>query len=429
MKNQLYLPFRVSYLDKSNNKYRFIVNAGDVNSFILNTYKGNFSNTSFNKENYNPVNEFNKPTFEYQKKWDATFTTDQSCDVYLTIPKIPIGFDSNLITTPEKYKGPDWWNGEPPSDFINQFKIVTSNEQGFQDDYDNNTLYIEKDTVYNNLKGTVFPEDSLYPGKIYIKIATITIQNDKVNIKRYLNSNIISPTKYLRIGALSARNIQVIYSLVSDYYGEFIITSGVGSFKLRSGITAALIDQGGGYYNDPSLFFSTISEIKESVGIKIEESINFINKNYFYGAFYTEGGVSDSTWGKKIKKNSIVLYQVVLIYKENLGGKITINRIINNKAAAQGLLDSIVGSNSDIQKEISTEFEGKEYAISINSIGGGAGVSIINKSDIPDTLSRKKILELMSIKEELIIDEKSTKLNVDDLFEFIGFGNEPVEGD
>jgi hypothetical protein len=289
-------------------------------------------------------------------------------------------------------------------------------------------LYIEKDTVYNNLKGTVFPEDSLYPGKIYIKIATITIQNDKVNIKRYLNSNIISPTKYLRIGSLSIRNIQVIYSLISDYYGEFII-SGENSLTLRSGITAALVDYGGGYYNDPSLFFSTIEEIKESVGIKIEESINFINKNYFYGAFYTERGVSDSTWGQKIKKNSIKLYQVVLIYKENLGGKITINRIINNKAAAQALVDAVVGSNSDIQKEIASEFEGKEYSISVNAISGGLGVSIINKSDIPDYLSRKKILELMSIKEELIIDEKSTKLNVDDLFEFIGFENEPVEGD
>jgi hypothetical protein len=421
MKNQLFLPFRVSYLDKTNNKYRFIVNAGDINSFIFNTYKANFTNTSLDKDIYNAVNEFKKPTFDYQKKWEATFSTNESCDVYLTIPKIPIGFDSNSITTPEKYKGPDWWNGDPPYDFINQFKIVTSNQQAFQEDYNNNILYIEKDNVYKNLKGTVFTEDSSYPGKIYIKIATITVQNDTVNIKRYLNSNVISPTKYLRLGALGIRNIQILYSLISDGYGEFLVPDSSGRIA-RSGIEAAFLSYGGGYYNDPSLFFSSISQIKESVESKIKNSITAINNNYFYDAFYRTP--LDTTWGQKFKKNSILIYQIVLIYKESLGGKIIVERIVNNKAQAQALVDAIGAKNAAIAEEAAREF--------VNEDGTGVGeTDVIGTGSLnpvlEEGLNKNEILKLMSIKDKILVDEELVDLNVDDLFEFIGFEEDEPE--
>jgi hypothetical protein len=437
MKNKLYFPFRVSYLGKEESKHNFLVNAGDINSFIFNTYKANFYQTSFNKDVFNAVNSLNLETFEYTKKWQSTFSSNESCDVYLTIPKIPAAFEDNSIPicfnkqrkepekTPitvddNKYKGPDWWQGIFPNDFINQFKIVTSSDESFQSDYNNNILYVEQNNNYKNLKGIVLAKDSEFPGKIYIKLATIIINNNNISIKRYFQSNVISPTKYLRLGAMPIRNIRILYSTMSKIIGEaWIIRSSTG-FVVKTGLSGSSSLSGGGEYNNPLLFFKTIPEIKESVISEIESTIKAVNKKYFYGAFYSgDRRIVSAIHNQKYKLQDLILYQVVLIYKDNLNGKWIIERIYNNKQGAQGIIDIVAAA-------------GEALAAGVNE-GGGLenGTELVGSfstdRSLKDILSKDNIIQDIGLRQQ-ITDPQLINLNVNDLLEFIGFEDEPVEG-
>ena len=46
---------------------------------------------------------------------------------------------------------------------------------------------------------------------------------------------------------------------------------------------------------------------------------------------------------------------------------------------------------------------------------------------LEEGLNKNEILKLMSIKDKILVDEELVDLNVDDLFEFIGFEEEEVE--
>jgi hypothetical protein len=435
MKNKLYFPFRVSYLGKTGSKHNFLVNAGDINSFIFNTYKVNFSENSLNKNSFNAVNSLNLPTFEYSKEWRSTFSSNESCDVYLTIPKIPAAFEDNFIPTcfynkgkPQqekipitinnnKYEGPDWWRGTFPNDFINQFKIVTSNEQGFQSDYNNNILYIEENNKYNNLKGLVLANDSEFPGKIYIKLATITINNNNINIKRYFQSNVISPTKYIRLGALPIRNIRILYSTISRRTGEAWVIRSSSDVVLYPGLAGVGAVSGGGEHNNPLLFFKQISKIKQLVVEEIKNIIKSVNSKYFYGAFYS-GGIKQAIsalHNQRFKLQDLTLYQVVIMYKETLGEKWIIERIYNDTSGAQAIITN-VSAQGEALKESAKDKSGNDPGVEII---GDTGTD----ASLPDALSKNNIIQTMLMKQQ-ITQPKLVNLNVNDLLEFVGFEDE-----
>jgi hypothetical protein len=417
MKSSIFYPFKVIFLEKQNNDYRFKVNAADVNTFIFNTYKGNLDALTFNKEVYNPTNKANVPLFEYGKKFEATFSTNKSCDVYLTIPKIPVGFEANtpIASTPEKFKSPNWWKGNPPSDFVNQFRVVTSEDQGFQEQYDNNILYIEKDKTHANLTRTVFPNDSLYPGKIYIKLASINITNTGVNIIPYFSSPVISPTRYIRLGAMGIRNIKVYYSTISEIDAEFSAIVAEEPLKTFSG---GRTEYGGGFYNDPSLFLKSIDEIRSSVENLIRQSIQKANNNYFLNYFPAQTGAA--LFGLPYKKNSLLIYEIILIYKESLGERIIVNKIVNKKGAAEAIVAATNAKGAEAQDLFDTEYDGERQKFVIGAIQ--------TDQEFEGMTSKDDFLEIIGVKKEIEIDGKMKPLDIENLFEFIGF-EEEGEGD
>lgn len=209
--NEFNSPFYVSLIDSSEGQYKFVVNAGDINSFIFSTYKAKYKSPFSSNENilkvderdYYAVNLQKERSFKFGDFWQPTFTINDSCNVYLTIPKVPQGFNDPYSAT-ISFQRLHWWVGNSPLDFLNQFKIITSIDENFYEDLNENTITTDKNSKLwyggNLTRKTQFLDDAEYPGKIYIKLARIEINDGKVSIENFFNSEVISPTRFIRYG-------------------------------------------------------------------------------------------------------------------------------------------------------------------------------------------------------------------------------------
>jgi hypothetical protein len=389
MSNQNYLPFQVILSAKKGNKYSFIVNAGNINSFILNTYKANYFNFKINdkpldEKNYYPFNSLEESTYKLGKTFLKTFETTTSCDVYLTIPKVPAGFYV------DSWGGKiNWWLYDESyhSDFLNQFSIITSTDEKFQEYYDNNILYIQQKDDFKNSGGTQILKDSEYAGKIYIKIASIIIKGNEVKIIPFLRSNVFSPHRYLRLGDLSNRNIRIYFSTVGKskafaadtenylfstrngrggYYEEGFIkgeeddpsTEGNEatedeyyaipfSFSSRASSTLKLVENSS-YFSSPLFINKSIEEIESLVKGEIEKRINYLNDTYVY-----QGRFKNEKEYEFFRKEDLQIYQIILIYKETLGDKLIMKNAYENIAVYNAILKETTPENADgTKKEI-----------------------------------------------------------------------------
>lgn len=389
MSNQTYLPFQVILSAKKGNKYNFIVNAGNINSFILNTYKANYFNFKINdkpldEKNYYPFNSLEESTYKLGTSFLKTFETTESCDVYLTIPKVPAGFyvDSFLGKS-------TWWLTDKAyhSDFLNQFSIITSTDEKFQEYYDNNILYVQQKDDFKNLGGTQILKDSEYAGKIYIKIASIDIKGGQVKITPFLRSNVFSPHRYLRLGDLSNRNIRIYFKSVAKskafvrdddnylfsmlngrggYYEEGTIKGEPDdptlegdqstedekyaipySFSARSSSTLKLVENSSDF-SSPLFINKSIQEIESLAKGEIEKRINYLNASYVY-----QGRFKSKDEFEFYRKENLQVYQIILFYKETLGDKLIVKNIYENIAGYNTILKETTPENADgTKKEI-----------------------------------------------------------------------------
>ena len=316
--NEFISPFYVSLIDTSGGNYKFIVNAGDINSFILSTYKAKYKNI-LNKEedilkvqedDYYAVNLQKEKSFEFGKFWTPTFTTNSSCDVYLTIPKIPAGFITySPITAFDKML---WWTGMTPLDFLNQFKIVTSIDENFETDYIKNTFYIDKDTAFRNYfngpKVTQFLDDIKYPGKIYIKLASIKIDNGRVSIENFFNSEVISPTRFIRYGNTKLLNEKYIARVIA------LTPNNLVTYDLD--------------------FNSPLMVDKDLTSANLTSEI--VNKIQNILRYYKDGGADTEL---RYYLESTTIWQIIKVYKKELGGKLKIENLYENVSSRNALIN------------------------------------------------------------------------------------------
>lgn len=387
MNDQKYLPFQVILSAKKGNKYSFIVNGGDINSFILNTYKANYLNFKINKnpldeKNYYPFNSLEQITYELGTSFLKTFEASESCDVYLTIPKVPAGFYVDTFSGKV-----NWWLSDKAyhSDFLNQFSIITSEDNEFQENYDNNILYVQQKDEFENLGGTQILKDSEYAGKIYIKIASIDIKGGQVKITPFLRSNVLSPHRYLRLGDLTARNIKIHFKTVGktkgitldrknplyavangqpgyleeitipaekddeltdwdESYPSYTVTVPF-SFSRKASSKYNLISTEG-YFSSPLFINKSIQEIENLAKNEIQKRINYLNSSYYYDVLF-----SNKSTLEYLKKMSLQVYQVVLIYKETLGEKLIVKNIYENIQVYNSILEEVNKENAEGEKK------------------------------------------------------------------------------
>lgn len=391
MNNEFYFPFNIYLIEKNGINYKFAVNGGDINSFIFNTYRSEFvypynyqslkqdSNLA-NKNPFYPRNSTNNPLFDFSENLDEdnksvqdriTFTVQETCDVYLAIPKIPAGFYGPVLYTIDKSQ---WYYGNPP-DFLNQFSVVTSKDEGFDEKYLKN-INIKGDKGKPSIfpSGFVYLNENDFPGKIYIKIANVKIDNQGIEINYFFRSNVISPIRYLRLGSLKMRNIQIFFTTISETKLE-------GSIKSRETITIkgreddpsteevnekeedqeveitnnmaktyyplSVFEERDSNFDSPYLFNRTLTDIKNSCLKLIESKINFINQSYFYGQIDTGRSL-----GSKFRKNSLRVFRILIIYKDSTNGKLIIEKIHEDVAAYNELRKKIKELNDKNLKAI-----------------------------------------------------------------------------
>jgi|688.fasta_scaffold33004_4 hypothetical protein len=359
MSTQLFSPFNIQLIDIDGEFYKIRVNAGDINSFIFNTYQSKFSNNSQkiipdanDLNDYNAVTTSLTPTYPFPSSIVETFSINENCSIYLSIPKIPAAFSDFYYSSNKK----DWWYGTKPEYFINQFRLITSKDEGFEEQYVKDFNYIEKNAetvfTYGN-NGSLFLKDSDYPGKIYIKLADITIDQDnkKISVNRFFNSNFISPIRYFRLGALNKRNIEIIYTTLYQQNGEVLLKEYEGPvFSEEDGVlnpdykyvTKPISKLGVDYstFKNPFYFNKSLEEIKSNLKNDIQQKINFLNQSYYYQTYERSPLVLWDSWdgnvnssfslenfrkGKQfLRKNGLAIFQIIIISRDTLGKKIKV---------------------------------------------------------------------------------------------------------
>jgi hypothetical protein len=318
--NEFNSPFYVSLIDSYQGNYKFIVNAGDINSFIFSTYKAKYKSIIRWNENmlkvderdYYAVNLQKERSFKFGDFWQPTFTINDSCNVYLTIPKVPQGFNdtySNFMA----FQRLHWWLGNYPLDFLNQFKIVTSIDENFYEDLNKNTITTDKNSKFwynGNLTGkTQFLDDAEYPGKIYIKLARIEINDGKVSIENFFNSEVISPTRFIRYGNTRLLNEKYIVRIAGKSNLLFVDES----LDFNSPNILPKTNN-----NDPSLF------------------INDVDGAF---SFYTFRADPDNSNTYYLRPPNI--YQIIKVSKTELGGKLKIENFFEDVSLRNSILNII----------------------------------------------------------------------------------------
>jgi hypothetical protein len=370
MNNQVYSPFDIQCVDIDGEFYKIRVNSGNINSFIFNTYQSKFSNNSQRViPDANDLNDYNATTTSLSRTYpfpslDETFSIKENCSIYLSIPKVPAGYDNSYGGSKK-----DWWYGAKPQFFINQFRLVTSIDEGFEEQSIKDFKYIEKNNqqliTYSN-NGSLYLKDSDYSGKIYIKLADISInqENKTVSINKFFNSHVISPTRYFRLGSLNKRNIKILYSTVYESNGEIYEQV----YKDLDSDSYTLVNRPiseVGYqsysFDNPSYFNKKLEDIKSTLVYDISNKINYLNNNYFsyiyekasikwdavlspFNSFqanlaYSEKNFRDDKQFRKLY--NLKLLQIIIITRDSLGKKVKIENFYENVGAFNAVAGNV----------------------------------------------------------------------------------------
>ena len=94
--NEFISPFYVSLIDTSGGNYKFIVNAGDINSFILSTYKAKYKNILNKEEDILKVQEDDYYAVNLQKEKSFEFGKFNLCRASLQLVSSSL-FDGNSL--------------------------------------------------------------------------------------------------------------------------------------------------------------------------------------------------------------------------------------------------------------------------------------------------------------------------------------------
>jgi hypothetical protein len=447
MTNEIYFPFNIHLIEKDDGNYKFGVNGGDINSFIFNTYRGEFSSpydflpppqdsNLANQNPYYPRNSSGKPLFDYSENLDedekeiekiTTFTIQATCDIYLTIPKIPAGFYNDV----DKSK---WFYGSAPYSFLNQFSIVTSLDEGFDEKYLKNTLFKgDKGEPSLLSSGFVYLNDEDFPGKIYIKIANIKIENNETFINYFFRSNVISPLRYIRLGSLKMRNIEILFTSISESKSETFIDStqtitikgepddpeieGDQSTKdqevpiprnaAKIFIPIVNLAEVRSTFDSPYLFNKTIKEIKTLCLPLLKDKINFINDTYFYGQLTSqrtpESSVFLESLGLKFRKKSIKIFQIIIIYKESPNGKLIVENLYEDVNGYNELVKKIRDANDKAFKSAGSV--NTEQPIELKKpMNKSEAYSIIGIKEVYTETEKDKPNKYIDLKPENIVD-------------------------
>lgn len=396
MTNEIYFPFNIGLIEKNGSNYKFEVNGGDINSIIFSTYRATFSNYNdflppaqdsslANKNPYYPRNSLGKPLFDFNENLDekiqderTTFTINETCDIYLTIPKVPAGFEDN------NYSKSSWFYGSAPYAFLNEFSIVTSIDEGFDDQYLKNTFSKGGTGDIESLSSSefIYLENKNYPGRVYIKIANIQIKNNEVFINYFFRSNVISPLRYMSLGNLRMRNLKIIYTIIAQTQTESAIpkqetitikgqeddpTTEIDEYIAdetflddlpKAKIFVPTLGMGETTYsfNSPYLFNKPINEIKTLCKSLIESRINFLFTNYYAGRILGSAeNTFASSFGLKVKKENFKIIQIIFIYKESTNGKLIVENLFEDIKSYNSLKKIISDTNAKVFKELDRE--------------------------------------------------------------------------
>lgn len=318
--NEFNSPFYVSLIDSSAGQYKFVVNAGDINSFIFSTYKAKYKSIirwndnmlKADERDYYAVNLQKERSFKFGDFWQPTFTISDSCNVYLTIPKVPQGFNdtySNFMA----FQRLHWWLGNYPLDFLNQFKIVTSIDENFYEDLNKNTITTDKNSKFwynGNLTGkTQFLNDAEYPGKIYIKLARIEINDGKVSIENFFNSEVISPTRFIRYGNTRLLNEKYIVRIA-------------GASNIM--------------FADEHFDINGISILPKTDTKDIDYFISDVHNIFSFYAFRSDPDNSNTYYLRPPN-----IYQIIKVSKTELGGKLKIENFFEDVSLRNSILNSL----------------------------------------------------------------------------------------
>lgn len=366
------LPFFVSALNKDD----FCVNFGEINSYILQNYRYVESNKNINitpaigntlpyvdaglyigpeEPDYKTIEEGKyffypfrqgsslREFFPLPKK---TFSIPSAgvYNVYLSFPKIPMGFD---IGTDNKLNRWYFFTNH----FVNDYKIIISNDENFSEIVEKSNKYIETNNPFGPFDyPDLYIKESFrfvtdineYYGKNLIKIATITKTNDEIiEINNLWKSNIVCPSRYIRMG-----------------YSHFTCSRLIAWYRLR------------GPKNDfknrdeifhPSFFLKSIEYIKENAKEITENFLNAFYKNYSnytrnyylkdFTPVFSEDDIELGITKDNTKIDQVDIYRLVLLYKENAGAPFIVEKIF----------EDIEKANEGLDSEIDSEFFEKEF--------------------------------------------------------------------
>ena len=358
-------PFYISLVDVQSSNQGYIVNAGDVNSFILSTYKAKYDEIKGKKvieekDYYARVGESPNisKTFKFGSSWDATFYTSINCDIYLTIPKIPAGFDS----MPSESEGlkKDWWL--KPSvgniNFLNQFKIVKNTDEGFEAEKAKNidSIYTDDTDWSKGLPNkTQFLADSKYSGKIYIKLGTIQPnQNPRDSLNYFFRSNVVSPTRYIRYGSLNLRNLRLyvdVFGLLSTSVNTAIDpgVNNTDNWKVLKFFHQRKYDN----FKLPTIFDFKDSDMTNGAMVAdIEYALETVIPKWYYE--YLRGRSSDRNIGTFLEQP--LVGRILILYKNKLGDQLKIIKAKEDLTAINSLVNQsnqITSNHSQVLGKIS----------------------------------------------------------------------------
>lgn len=327
-------PFSVSFSYKNGDDYEFIVNLGEINSLIYQTYKfgtKTFDSTDISSndilEFYNSVeNESTEGKYsfsaqgettrikEFGQEWTKTFSVQESCSVYLTIPKIPPGFDFYS----DRSIGKNVWWFISPTDFINACHIETSVEQDFEYRLFENTENIEKTNLFqpdaltfgllNRFRPKIFAEKWEYFGRVYIKLADIKILNGAVSVIPFLRSNIVDPSRYIRMGSTNFRFMKIFVWFVANDENSMVHKVGEEVYI-------------------PELFLKNITDIKENAKEYTQIFLKNFYEKYDENSIYT---VPNLISLEESPYKDVEVYRVAILYTKYANGKMIFENVFED---------------------------------------------------------------------------------------------------
>jgi len=355
-------PFYVSFISEKDGFYNFVVNIGEINNLILQNYKFGLKTPSIVDASLGEIPIDGYPFTaqgdddvlkKFGEDWTETFFTVESCTVYLTIPKIPPGY--NFVWSDYSSKTPYWFNSE--NDFINAFHIDVSTSENFNERFEKNKKYIENFDTYqfddilsslSSYRPREFTDKEEYYGKIYIKIADIKIENGIVKITQFLKSNITSPSRYIRMGCTNFNSVKFFVSYTAKTSQQI---SNPSSEPEPDPDSDPASEQDDDQESDsepvfntiwkrdipiycPEIFLLNISEMKRVAFSVFSKFLSSFYSQYDEGLSYNfpEFTLYDPE-ETEYKITNLEIYRILILYKNKSGSKFIFEKIYETTPA------------------------------------------------------------------------------------------------